>query len=69
LGGKQIELLIEAVPSISRVAVLWDAAIGTIQFQATQKAPRPAGVTLQSVSFRRAEDIDAALEQAARQQA
>lgn len=30
LGGKQIELLIEAVPRISRVAVLWDAAIGTV---------------------------------------
>ena len=69
LGGKQIELLIEAVPSISRVAVLWDAAIGTIQFQATQKAPRPAGVTLQSLPLRRVEDIDAAFEQAAREQA
>src|SRR6202040_3561825 len=69
LGGKQIELLIEAVPSISRVAVLWDAAVGTIQFQATQKAPRPAGVTLQSLPFRRVEDINAACEQAAREQA
>jgi putative tryptophan/tyrosine transport system substrate-binding protein len=69
LGGKQIELLIEAVPSISRVAVLWDAAVGTIQFQATQKAPRPAGVTLQSLPFRRVEDINAAFEQAVREQA
>ena len=69
LGGKQIELLIEAVPRISRVAVLWDAAIGTIQFQATQKAPRPAGVTLQSLPFRRVEEINTAFEQAAREQA
>jgi ABC transporter substrate binding protein len=41
LGGKQIELLVEAVPRVSRVAVLWDAAIGTVQFQATKTAPPP----------------------------
>jgi putative ABC transport system substrate-binding protein len=66
LGGKQIELLMEAVPRVSRVAVLWDAAIGAVQFQATETAPRPAGVTLQSLPFRRVEDINAAFEQAAR---
>ena len=69
LGGKQIELLIEAVPGISRVAVLWDAAIGALQFQATQKAPRPVGITLQSLPFRRVEEINTALEQAARERA
>jgi putative ABC transport system substrate-binding protein len=69
LGGKQIELLVEAVPSVSRVAVLWDAAIGTVQFQATKTAPRPAGVTLQSLPVRRVEDINPAFEQAAREQA
>jgi putative ABC transport system substrate-binding protein len=69
LGGKQIELLVEAVPRVSRVAVLWDAAIGTVQFQATETAPRPAGVTLQSLPVRRVEDINAAFEQAAREQA
>ena len=69
LGGKQIELLIEAVPGVSRVAVLWDAAIGTTQFQATQKAPRPVGVTLQSLPFQSMEEINMALEQAARDRA
>jgi putative ABC transport system substrate-binding protein len=69
MGGKQIELLIEAVPGIFRVAVLWDAAIGTIQFQAIQKAPRPVGVTLQSLPFRRVEEINTTLEQAARERA
>src|SRR5262245_15920540 len=34
LGGKQIELLKEAVPMISRLAVLWDATIGSVQFHA-----------------------------------
>lgn len=69
LGGKQIELLVEAVPGVSRVAVLWDATIGTVQFQATKTAPRPAGVTLQSLPIRRVEDINPAFEQAARDQA
>jgi putative tryptophan/tyrosine transport system substrate-binding protein len=69
LGGKQIELLVEAVPRVSRVAVLWDAAIGAVQFQATETAPRPAGVTLQSLPVRRVEDINPAFEQAARERA
>jgi putative ABC transport system substrate-binding protein len=69
LGGKQIELLMEAVPTVSRLAVLWDATIGTVQFQATEMAPRPSGITLQSLPIRRAEDIGAAFEQAAREQA
>jgi putative ABC transport system substrate-binding protein len=34
LGGKQIELLREAVSKVSRVAVLWDATIGEVQFHA-----------------------------------
>ena len=62
LGGKQIELLMEAVPNVSRLAVLWDATIGTVQFHATEMAPRPAGVTLQSLPIRRAEDINEAIE-------
>jgi putative tryptophan/tyrosine transport system substrate-binding protein len=69
LGGKQIELLVEAVPRVSRVAVLWDAAIGTVQFQAAKTAPRPAGITLQSLPIRRVEDINPAFEQATREQA
>jgi len=47
LGGKQIELLKEAVPTLSHLAVLWDSTVGTVQFRATQAAARAAGVTLQ----------------------
>src|SRR5205823_3113296 len=50
-------------------AVLWDATIGTVQFQATEKAPRPAGITLQSLPIQRVEDISAAVTQAVRDQA
>jgi len=69
LGGKEIELLREAVPTLSRLAVLWDATIGIVQFRATETASRSAGITLQSLPIQRAEDIDAAFEHAAREQA
>ena len=64
LGGKQIELLMEAVPAVSRLAVLWDATIGEVQFRATETAPRPTGVTLQSLPIRREQDINGAIQQA-----
>lgn len=69
LGGKQIELLMEAVPAVSRLAVLWDATVGEVQFRATETAPRPAGVMLQSLPIRQQEDINEAILQAVRNQA
>jgi putative tryptophan/tyrosine transport system substrate-binding protein len=69
LGGKQIELLMEAVPAVSRLAVLWDATIGETQFRATEMAPRPAGIMLQSLSIRREQDINEAIQKAVRDQA
>ena len=69
LGGKQIELLTEAVPAVTRLAVLWDATIGEVQFRETEKAPRPAGIKLQSLPIRREQDINEAIQQAMRDQA
>jgi putative tryptophan/tyrosine transport system substrate-binding protein len=69
LGGKQIELLREAVPTLSRLAVLWDATIGNVQFRATEMAARPVRITLQSLPIQRVEDINQAFEHAAREQA
>jgi putative tryptophan/tyrosine transport system substrate-binding protein len=69
LGGKQIELLMEAVPAVSRLAVLWDATIGEVQFRATEKAPRPAGVMLTSLPIRQQQDINEAIQQAVLDQA
>jgi putative tryptophan/tyrosine transport system substrate-binding protein len=68
LGGKQIELLMEAVPGVSRLAALWDETIGTVQFRATEMAPRPRGVALESLPIRRMEDIDEALGRAVHDQ-
>jgi len=67
LGGKQIELLKEAVPAVARLAVIWDATIGTVQFGATETAARPSGVTLESFPIRNVEDIKDAIERAARE--
>jgi putative ABC transport system substrate-binding protein len=69
LGGKQIELLMEAVPAVQRLAILWDATIGETQFRATETAPRPTGLMLQSLPIRREQDINQAIQQAVRNQA
>jgi putative tryptophan/tyrosine transport system substrate-binding protein len=45
LEGKQIELLKNVVPTLARLAILWDAVIGTLQFQAIETAARSSGVT------------------------
>jgi putative ABC transport system substrate-binding protein len=64
LGGKQIELIKEAVPTLSRLAVLWDSTVGTVQFRATETAARAAAVTLQSLPVQRKEDFKDAFDRA-----
>jgi putative tryptophan/tyrosine transport system substrate-binding protein len=58
LGGKQIELLKNIVPTLTRLAALWDATIGTLQFHAIETAARSSGVTLESFPIRTAEEIE-----------
>jgi putative ABC transport system substrate-binding protein len=67
LGGKQIQLLKEAVPKLSRVAVLWDSAIGDVQFRATEAAGRGAGLVVQSLAIQRSQDFQDAFDRAARE--
>jgi putative tryptophan/tyrosine transport system substrate-binding protein len=66
LGGKQIELLREAAPRLSHLAVLWDATIGMVQFRATELAAGAAKLTLQSLPIRRVEDVKDGFDEAAR---
>jgi len=68
LGGKQIELMMEAVSPVSRLAVVWDATIGAVQFRATERARRPSGVILKSLPIERAEDFNLAFERAVNEQ-
>jgi putative ABC transport system substrate-binding protein len=67
LGGKQIQLLREVVPGISRVGVLWDSNIGDVQFRATQTAAQTLGVVVHSLSMQRAEDLQDAFDRAVRE--
>jgi putative ABC transport system substrate-binding protein len=69
LGGKQIELLKEALPTLSRVAFLWDSTVGLTQFRATEAVARMAGVTPLSLPIQRREDFKEAFDYAAGQQA
>ena len=66
LGGKQIQLLKEAVPKLSRVAVLWDSTIGEVQFRATETVGHAAGFRVQSLPIQRSEDFVDAFAQATR---
>jgi putative ABC transport system substrate-binding protein len=59
LSGKRLQLLKEAVPKLSRIAVLWNAANpGTaIAFQELQDAARVLKLRVQSLEVRRIEDL------------
>ncbi len=63
LEGKRLELLKEAVPKLSRVAVLLNPAnpFTTIAWKATQPAAKALSVELQRVEARGANDLDRAL--------
>jgi putative ABC transport system substrate-binding protein len=51
LTAKQLELLKEALPTVTRVAVLWDDASAD-QRRAVEAAARPLGVQLQPLELR-----------------
>jgi len=67
LAGKQIELLKEAVPTISHLAILWDATIGLTQFQAAQMAMNSSRITVASFPIRDIEQIRDAFTRAERE--
>jgi len=62
VGGKRLELLMQAVPQAARVAVLWNAAHPgkRLQWHDTQVAAQMVGVTLHSMEVRGPDDFDAA---------
>jgi putative tryptophan/tyrosine transport system substrate-binding protein len=69
LTGKRLELLKEAVPTVSRVAVFWDAHSAD-QLPVAEAAARSLGVALQPVELRHPPyDFDQAFHEATREQA
>ena len=67
LGGKRLEVLKEAVPGISRVAVIWNPEIRTSDeaFRDTEKAARLLGLELLALEARRPGDLEGAMRTAA----
>jgi putative ABC transport system substrate-binding protein len=63
LSGKRLELLKQAVPSLKRVAVLWnrDNASHGPALRASEEAARALGIQLHSVEFRTRQDFGPAL--------
>jgi putative tryptophan/tyrosine transport system substrate-binding protein len=62
LSGKQLELLTEVVPALSRMAVLGDPAINGAQFRATEVAAQALGVQLQALEVRDPSEFDSAFQ-------
>jgi len=71
LGGKRLEVLKELAPSISRVAVIWNAAnpYSALVFGETKEVAQRLGLEVQSIDVRVPADFDYALEAATEQRA
>jgi putative tryptophan/tyrosine transport system substrate-binding protein len=69
LGGKLIQLLREIVPNLSRVGVVWHPDVGKVQFAATDRAARAAGLGVVSLPVKAPDDLPRAFERARRERA
>ena len=69
LGGKQLELLKEAFPQISRVAVLWRTTPNALILQDMKLAATAWRVTLQSLEMHDNQDFESALSAIRRERA
>jgi putative tryptophan/tyrosine transport system substrate-binding protein len=65
LSGKRLDLLKEAIPELSRVAVLWNSTGGRqTQWQASQTAAKQLNLQLYSMQILTAEDLENAFKEA-----
>src|SRR5438046_3009449 len=71
LSGKRLELLREAVPGLSRVALLWNPDIrgAVLDYKETEAAARSQPLELQSVEVSRSEHLDRAFSPTTNQRA
>jgi putative ABC transport system substrate-binding protein len=56
-SAKCLQLLIEAVPTLKGVGVLWDPSTGSLQLKAVEAAAQELGVHVQVVEARRLADV------------
>jgi len=64
LVAKRLEVLKEALPQVSRMAVLWDSGFGRHQLDELQRAAPALGLDLQPVDVRSPQDLEPALKTA-----
>lgn len=69
LAGKSVELLKDTIPSVSRVAILWNPNHADPEFRETQRASGTLGVQLQSLEVRQPGEFDSAFQAAERERA
>jgi putative tryptophan/tyrosine transport system substrate-binding protein len=60
LGGKQLEILKEAVPTLSRVGVFWNATFQTPTLRAIEAAAQALGITVLPVDIQEPAHVEAA---------
>ena len=62
LSAKRLELLKEAVPGLSRVAIIWNPVVrgAVLEYKETESAAHSLRLQLQSVEVSRADDFDGA---------
>ena len=68
-AGKRLQFLREAVPSLTRVAVLWNPDHPDGEFRDIAAAARRFGIQIQSLEVRRPEDFDGVFQAATRARA
>jgi putative tryptophan/tyrosine transport system substrate-binding protein len=68
-AGKRLQFLKEAVPSLTRVAVLWTPDHPDGEYRSTEATARRLGIQIQSLEVRRPGDFDAAFQAATRERA
>jgi putative tryptophan/tyrosine transport system substrate-binding protein len=61
-GGKHVQLLKEAAPTLTRLAVVWDPLFPGFKpfYEHAEIAARTLGITMQSIEVRQPRDIDVA---------
>jgi putative tryptophan/tyrosine transport system substrate-binding protein len=69
LAGKTVELLKDAAPWVSRVAILWNPNHTDPEFHETQRAAPALRVQLQSLEVRQSGDFEGAFQAAIRERA
>jgi putative ABC transport system substrate-binding protein len=69
LAGKMLDLLKEAVPEMTRVAVLWNPNHADPEFRETRRAATAKNIDLRSLEVRKAGDFDEAFSAATDQHA